>query len=90
MSDLYRLPWAEAKRRKWEAGRAKYGDTWAGEHPLIEAYSEVVDLSNYLDEADQREDSSPYYRAQAQRVTRELAGYLKRMIEQMEEPNDGK
>ena len=90
MSDLHRLPWAEAKRRKWEAGRAKYGDAWAGEHPLIEAYSEVVDLSNYLDEAAERGDSSPYYRARARGLTRELAANLKRMIEQMEDQNDGK
>lgn len=40
----------DAKKRKWEIGRVKYGDKFVG-HPLLHAYEEVIDLSNYIDHA---------------------------------------
>jgi hypothetical protein len=43
--------WAEAKRKRWAFGREKYGPEWAGKPPLWEALDELVDCSNYLEEA---------------------------------------
>ncbi len=40
-----------ARNEKWRRGAAKYGDAdehWVGEHPLVEAYEECLDLWNYL------------------------------------------
>lgn len=48
--ELVDLPIAQACARKWQLGREKYGETWAGEQPLVEAHSELVDCLNYLEE----------------------------------------
>jgi hypothetical protein len=40
---------AEARRVKWARGRRKFGAEFVGD-PLEEAFEEVVDLLNYLDE----------------------------------------
>lgn len=53
----------EAQRRKWVEGRAEYGPEWAGDRPMVEGFSELIDFLNYVDEdhaqghitADQRE-----------------------------------
>jgi len=39
---------AEAIAAKFAAGRERYGNGWKGEHPLIEAHAEVLDLLVYL------------------------------------------
>ena len=42
----------EARRAKWEAGRAEYGGTvWAGKPPLEELADEMLDAANYAEEA---------------------------------------
>lgn len=47
---LVELPLEQACREKWASGREQYGgDTFVG-HPGEEAFSEGVDLLNYLDE----------------------------------------
>jgi len=53
---LWEMSWEEAKEHKWEEGRKKYGQKWAGEPPLKELFAELVDASNYLDEAVRRGD----------------------------------
>ena len=47
------LPIAEAKRIKWERGRARYGATFEGD-PIHELYDELIDALNYADEIDQQ------------------------------------
>jgi hypothetical protein len=42
---------AEARRVKWERGRRQYGGPVFVGDPLEEAFEEVVDLINYLEEA---------------------------------------
>jgi hypothetical protein len=46
------LPDAQAAR--WEDGRSRYGDAWKGHPPLLEAYVELIDLRNYLSEAERQ------------------------------------
>lgn len=49
--ELLALPSVEAaQRRKWEIGRARKGEAWVGEPPIVEAYPEQIDTLNYLDE----------------------------------------
>ena len=40
----------EARRRKWEEGRARHGSEFVG-HPLLELDEELLDALNYCDEA---------------------------------------
>ena len=47
--NLIDLPTPEARRLKWEAGRAKYGREFAG-HPILELDYELLDGMNYCDE----------------------------------------
>ncbi len=58
---LWEMSWDDAKARKWEEGRKKYGDDWGGDPPLEEFYAEMVDASNYLDEAYKRGDMITEY-----------------------------
>jgi len=53
-TELLAMSLAEATRARWEDGRARYGDDWSARHPLVEAYLEVVDLRNYLREAERQ------------------------------------
>ncbi len=58
---LWEMEWADAKAHKWEEGRKKYGEEWGGDPPLEEFYAEMVDASNYLDEAFKRGDVDREY-----------------------------
>jgi len=40
-------PLRRAAFLKWERGRERLGDEWHGEHPLVEAAEELMDLYNY-------------------------------------------
>jgi hypothetical protein len=57
--DLLALSLDAGIARKNEAGREKYGPVWSGAPPLIEAYSECLDLFNYAREALRRRDLTP-------------------------------
>jgi hypothetical protein len=46
-------PIAEARRRKWLIGRAKYGRRFQGD-PVCEFYEECLDGANYCDEMERR------------------------------------
>lgn len=48
--DLLALPLEQAKRFKWEQGRAHFGEDWVGGRPMVEGFGELVDLLNYIDE----------------------------------------
>jgi hypothetical protein len=47
--NLIDLPTAEARRLKWEVGRAKYGREFVG-HPILELNYELLDGMNYCEE----------------------------------------
>lgn len=50
--DLFRMNDDKAAARAaFAAGRFKHGRSWKGEHPLLEAFVELLDYRNYLDEA---------------------------------------
>jgi hypothetical protein len=47
------MPFDQATLDKWKAGRPvedEYSD-WRGDHPIIEAHEEVLDLWNYFNRA---------------------------------------
>ena len=61
--------WVELRERRWAAGRAKYGDTWAGGPPLAELFEELADASNYIEAAVAQGD-----------LDQQTAGYLSSLI----------
>jgi hypothetical protein len=78
---LCRLTLAEAKSAKWRAGRDAYGPDWHGEHPLVEAFSEAVDLLNYLDEAARRGEEVEKIVEAAELLARVLQGRSRALTE---------
>ena len=48
--ELLGMTLEDAQARKWKEGRLKFGPDWQGELPILEAYSEVLDVLCYLDE----------------------------------------
>ena len=49
MRELLEMTLEGAQIRKWNEGRERFGPEWQGDLPILEAYSEVLDLLNYLD-----------------------------------------
>ena len=50
---LINLPLDEARKIKWQWGRAKYGAEFVG-HPLEQLDSELLDALNYVEEAERQ------------------------------------
>lgn len=61
---------------KWEDGRRKYGDTWRGDAPAVEAYAEQVDTYNYIAEHERLHGPSNFS-ARATDLCKELAMVLR-------------
>lgn len=77
---LHHLPVEEACRVKGEAGKREHrkapGAPFVGD-PLIEAYAELIDLLNYLDEAALQGEDCAELRSQVERWTHWLGMHLR-------------
>ena len=70
------LPVDLAVEQKWLAGRARYGETWQGAHPLIELYDELLDGLSYEQEAARRGRGVPRARAHLRAAAEHLRQIL--------------
>jgi hypothetical protein len=70
--ELWQLDLDTAMRRRWDEGRARYGEAWRGRHPLVEAHEELVDALVYLGLAQAPYSTRLALQATTERVARSI------------------
>ena len=73
---------ADAVVDKFLVGREQYGDKWKGDHPLVEAHDDALDVLAYLDQAESREDADEARISVAKQTTQYLINMIRRAAEQ--------
>lgn len=70
------MPLSSALHAKWQAGLSAYGrkehEPWNGDHPLVEAHDEGLDLVNYLAESRRQGDPVLALEEQARKFLSDL------------------